>query len=74
MSGWELAQAIRGRSQMLPIAVVTGWGEAVGSSQQKEAGVDWVVTKPFTAERITELAGELRRLRTIAKSGMACRL
>lgn len=67
MSGWELAQAIRGRSQMLPIAVVTGWGEAVGSSQQKEAGVDWVVTKPFTAERITELAGELRRLRTIAK-------
>lgn len=67
MSGWELAQAIRGRSQTLPIAVVTGWGEAVGSSKQKEAGVDWVITKPFTAERIAELAGEIRRLRIITK-------
>lgn len=61
MSGWELAQAIRGRNQMIPIAVVTGWGEAVGSNKQKEAGVDWVVTKPFTAERISELAQEISR-------------
>jgi hypothetical protein len=42
--------------------VVTGWGEAVGSNKQKEAGVDWVVTKPFTTERIVELALEIRKL------------
>ncbi|HEU4479963.1 MAG TPA: ATP-binding protein, partial [Pyrinomonadaceae bacterium] len=62
MSGWELAQAIRSQNQMIPIAVVTGWGEAVGSNKQKEAGVDWVVTKPFTTERIAELALDIRQM------------
>ena len=67
MSGWELAQAIRGRNQQIPIAVVTGWGGAVGSNKQKEAGVDWVVTKPFTTERICELAEEIRNMSAAAK-------
>lgn len=62
MSGWELAQVIRSQNQSIPIAVVTGWGDAVGSNKQKEAGVDWVVTKPFTAERIWELAEDIRRM------------
>jgi signal transduction histidine kinase/CheY-like chemotaxis protein len=61
MSGWELAQAIRTKSQSIPIAVVTGWGEAVGSTEQKAAGVDWVVAKPFTADRIVELVKEINQ-------------
>ena len=61
MSGWELAQAIRLRNEDIPIAVITGWGEAVGSNEQKKAGVDWIVTKPFTAERIAELAQEIKK-------------
>lgn len=65
MSGWELAQAIRERSQTIPIAVITGWGEAVGSDEQKKAGVDWVVTKPFRAERISELAMEICKRQTV---------
>jgi CheY-like chemotaxis protein len=64
MSGWELAQAIRTRNQSIPIAVVTGWGEAVGSNDQKAAGVDWVVAKPFTADRIVELIKEINQRRT----------
>lgn len=63
MSGWELAQAIRQQSEMIPIAVITGWGEAVGSDEQKAAGVDWVVAKPFTADRISELVKEIGRQR-----------
>ena len=59
MSGWELARAIRERSRRLPIAVITGWGEAVGSNEQKEAQVDWVVAKPFTLDRIIEIAREV---------------
>ena len=68
MSGWELAQAIRATNQVVPIAVITGWGEAVGSNEQKAAGVDWVVAKPFTADRIVELVNEIKhqaRQRTI---------
>ncbi|HKS27010.1 MAG TPA: response regulator, partial [Pyrinomonadaceae bacterium] len=59
MSGWELSRAIRERSKRIPIAVITGWGEAVGSTEQKEAQVDWVVAKPFTVDRILEIAHEV---------------
>ena len=69
MSGWELAQAIRQLSEMIPIAVITGWGEAVGSNEQKAAGVDWVVAKPFTADRISELVKEIGRQRGAAPEG-----
>ncbi len=59
MSGWELASAIRRRSKAIPIAVVTGWGKAVTSNEQKEAGVNWIIAKPFTADRISELVREI---------------
>jgi len=55
MSGWELAREIRQTNKQIPIAVITGWGEAVGSHEQKAAGVNWVIAKPFTADRIAEL-------------------
>jgi signal transduction histidine kinase/CheY-like chemotaxis protein len=59
MSGWELARAIRERNADIPLAVVTGWGEAVGSVEQQEAKVDWVVTKPFSVVRICEIAEQI---------------
>ncbi|HYJ88582.1 MAG TPA: ATP-binding protein [Pyrinomonadaceae bacterium] len=66
MSGWELAQVIRQRDGAIPIAVITGWGEAVGSDEQKAARVDWVVTKPFRADRIAELATKIAQRRAVA--------
>ena len=66
MSGWELAHAIRQRDEKVPIAVITGWGSAVGSDEQKEARVNWVITKPFRAERISELAHEISQQRNAA--------
>ena len=62
MSGWELAREIRQINKEIPIAVITGWGEAVSSNEVKAAGVDWVVAKPFTADRITELVCEVNQL------------
>lgn len=62
MSGWELAREIRQSNTRIPIAVITGWGEAVGSNEQKAAGVNWVVAKPFTADRILELVQEISSL------------
>ncbi|HYY57167.1 MAG TPA: ATP-binding protein [Pyrinomonadaceae bacterium] len=66
MSGWELAHVIRERDESVPLAVITGWGEAVGSSEQREAQVDWVVTKPFDITRIAELAQEITKRRADA--------
>ncbi|HEY8205021.1 MAG TPA: ATP-binding protein [Pyrinomonadaceae bacterium] len=59
MSGWELARAIRERDAEMPVAVITGWGDAVSSTEQETAKVDWVVTKPFSIDRITEITAEL---------------
>jgi CheY-like chemotaxis protein/anti-sigma regulatory factor (Ser/Thr protein kinase) len=59
MSGWELARAIRELDSNIPLAVVTGWGEAVGSVEQEEAKVDWVVTKPFSITRIVDIVEEI---------------
>jgi signal transduction histidine kinase/ActR/RegA family two-component response regulator len=59
MSGWEVARAIRERNKRLPLGVITGWGEAVGSNEQREAQIDWVVAKPFTVDRILEIAREV---------------
>jgi signal transduction histidine kinase/ActR/RegA family two-component response regulator len=64
MSGWELAEEIRRTHETIPIAVITGWGEAVGSNEQKAAGVNWVIAKPFTADRISELVKEIDRLKS----------
>jgi signal transduction histidine kinase/ActR/RegA family two-component response regulator len=71
MSGWELAHAVRELDAQLPLAVITGWGEAVGSAEQKAARVDWVVTKPFTAARIAELAAEIAAKRRREPAGLA---
>jgi signal transduction histidine kinase/ActR/RegA family two-component response regulator len=61
MSGWELARAVRERDETLPLAVITGWGEAVGSTERDAARVDWVVTKPFDASQILAIAREVAR-------------
>ncbi|HEX8559183.1 MAG TPA: ATP-binding protein, partial [Pyrinomonadaceae bacterium] len=61
MSGWELARAVRELDATAPLAVITGWGDAVGSVEQRAARVDWVVTKPFDAGRIAELAADASR-------------
>ena len=63
MSGWELAHAIRKMDPDLPLAAVTGWGEAVGSTEREAARVNWLIAKPFDTSRIAEVAREISRLR-----------
>jgi signal transduction histidine kinase/ActR/RegA family two-component response regulator len=65
MNGWELSRALRQRDSKIPVAVITGWGEAVGSHERHAAQVDWVVAKPFETPQIAEMAREvLRRQQT----------
>jgi signal transduction histidine kinase/CheY-like chemotaxis protein len=61
MSGWELAHAVRELDAAVPLAVITGWGEAVGSGERTAARVDWVVAKPFDAAQILAIAREVAR-------------
>jgi signal transduction histidine kinase/CheY-like chemotaxis protein len=59
MSGWELARLIRERNSELPLAILSGWGEAISSDEQKAAKVNWIVAKPFLIERIAEIVKEI---------------
>jgi signal transduction histidine kinase/ActR/RegA family two-component response regulator len=61
MSGWELAHAVREQDGEMPLAVITGWGDAVSSGERSVAQVDWVVTKPFDASQILSIAREVAR-------------
>jgi CheY-like chemotaxis protein len=71
MSGWELAHAVRELDEKLPIAVVTGWGEAVGSSERLAARVDWVIAKPFDTAQILAIAREVARRAEAGRQGSA---
>jgi signal transduction histidine kinase/ActR/RegA family two-component response regulator len=71
MSGWELARAVRETDGSVPLAVITGWGDAVGSAEQRAARVDWVVTKPFDADRIAQLAADASQRRHASRQELA---
>jgi signal transduction histidine kinase/CheY-like chemotaxis protein len=71
MSGWELAREIRQLNKHVPIAIITGWGELVGSHEQRAAGVDWVIAKPFTAERVADLVREINARTAVRKDKLA---
>ncbi|HYO99762.1 MAG TPA: ATP-binding protein [Pyrinomonadaceae bacterium] len=61
MNGWELSRLLRERNAHLPLAVITGWGDVVGTGEQQAARIDWVVTKPFSMNRITEITQDIMR-------------
>jgi signal transduction histidine kinase/ActR/RegA family two-component response regulator len=71
MSGWELAHAVRELDGTIPLAVVTGWGEAVGSGERTAARVDWVLTKPFDAAQVLAIAREVARRGESRAKGIA---
>jgi signal transduction histidine kinase/ActR/RegA family two-component response regulator len=70
MSGWELAHAVRELDEKIPVAVVTGWGEAVGSSERLAARVDWVIPKPFDTAQILTIAREVARRAEAGRHGI----
>jgi signal transduction histidine kinase/ActR/RegA family two-component response regulator len=59
MSGWELASEIRKRSETLPLAIVSGWADAISCDARQAIKADWVVSKPFDIATIAEIAKEV---------------
>jgi len=60
MSGWELAREIRKRSETIPLAIVSGWADAISCEARLAIKADWVVSKPFDIAAIAEIAREGR--------------
>ena len=55
ISGWAVSKKIKDISPQVPIIFITGWGNQLSSSQLKECGVDYVLTKPFKIEEISSI-------------------
>jgi signal transduction histidine kinase/FixJ family two-component response regulator len=59
MSGWELASEIRKRSETIPLAIVSGWADAISVDARQAIKADWVVSKPFDIATIAAIANEV---------------
>ena len=65
MNGWELVTEIRQRSNTMPIAIISGWADAISLETKNAVKADWVVAKPFDIDRISKIAQEIAQRRTV---------
>ena len=61
MNGWELVTEIRTRSENMPIAIISGWADAISVQTRNAVKADWVVAKPFDIDRISKIAQEIEQ-------------
>ncbi len=52
MSGWEVCKKIKEIRPSIPVGMITGWGLQVDEDMKKEAGLDFVLTKPFDFNQV----------------------
>jgi len=67
MSGWELCTEIRERSKTMPLAIISGWADAISVQSRDAVKADWIVAKPFDISKICCIAQEIaqRKLATV---------
>jgi CheY-like chemotaxis protein len=54
MKGDELAAAIKAKSALQPVVMITAYAEMLQSSGKKLNGVDFLISKPFLLEHLRE--------------------
>ncbi|MHB8176790.1 MAG: hybrid sensor histidine kinase/response regulator, partial [Thermoleophilia bacterium] len=59
MSGWDVAEIVKGASPETPVALITGWGDQLDPEKMKQSKVDAVIAKPFSLEQIRNLVGRI---------------
>jgi signal transduction histidine kinase/CheY-like chemotaxis protein len=59
MSGWELCTEIRERSKTMPLAIISGWADAISVQSRDAVKADWIVAKPFDINKICGIAQEI---------------
>ncbi len=66
MSGWELVTEIRERSKTMPLAIVSGWADAISLQTRNAVNADWVIAKPFDINKISNIAEEIAQRKDAA--------
>jgi PAS domain S-box-containing protein len=66
MSGWEVCKSIKQIKSSMPVGMITGWGLEVDQGRKEEAGLDFIITKPFDFNWIVKEVSEKIEQRTAA--------
>lgn len=59
MTGWQVAREVKSRWPGTPIALVTGWGESIDQKIMADHGVEALLLKPFSIEKVRALLARL---------------
>jgi CheY-like chemotaxis protein len=54
INGWEIAREAKAKNPTLPVILVTGWGAQYEDDDLSDRGVDFVLSKPFSWDRLLE--------------------
>ena len=60
VSGWELASKVKAISPGTSIIIITGWGVPIDEDKMRQAGVDFVLHKPFRLEQLSDLISRIK--------------
>jgi signal transduction histidine kinase/ActR/RegA family two-component response regulator len=63
MSGWELVTEIRERTKTVPVAIISGWADAISVETKNEVQANWIVPKPFDINKICDMAVEIAQMK-----------
>jgi CheY-like chemotaxis protein len=58
MSGWDVCKAIKKLRACVPVGMITGWGMELDQTKKEEAGLDFVIPKPFDFHQILRVVDE----------------
>jgi PAS domain S-box-containing protein len=59
ISGWEVARTVKAKDPKIPVVLLTGWGSQYEEEDLGNKGVDIVLSKPLSWEKLTESIDKL---------------
>jgi len=59
-TGWDVAAHVKARRPLVPVGLITGWGDTADVDEARRAMVDFVVEKPVTIEALLEAVARAR--------------
>jgi len=58
ISGWEVGKALKKINPKIPVVMITGWGMELDREKMGHEGIDFIISKPFNFDQITQLVSE----------------
>ncbi len=59
ISGWDIARKAKNKDPNLPVVLLTGWGTQYEEEDVSSEGVDAVLSKPLSWDKLTDSIGKL---------------